>query len=308
MEQRISLTVPAEAEGQRADRFLASSVEDFSRESLKSSFDSGSVTMDGRAVKPSLRLKAGMVLEAVLPEKRILEAVPQDLPIDIVYEDGDIAVVDKPAGMVVHPAGGNEDGTLVNALMFRLDGLSAINGVIRPGIVHRIDKDTSGLLVIAKNDAAHEKLSEQFRVHSITRRYMAVVSGDLSDARGTIDAPIGRDERDRKAFTVTARNSKRAVTHYSVIKRFGEYTLVDLSLETGRTHQIRVHMKYIGHPVVGDPLYGRHTELDRRFDGQLLHAYRLGFIHPSTGEYIEFTSPMPERFKVLTEREGGNNE
>ena len=298
MEKSIFTVSPGQ-EGTRADRFLADSVEGFSRESLKESFEKGLVTVDGKSIKPSLKLKAGTVLEAVLPDTGVLDVVAQDIPIDIVYEDDDIAIVDKPAGMVVHPANGNEDGTMVNALMYRLDHLSAINGVIRPGIVHRIDKDTSGLLVVAKNDKAHAALSEQFRVHSITRRYTAIVSGVLPNEKGTIDAPLGRDPYDRKAFTVTLKNSKNAVTHYEVIKRYDGYTHIDVSLETGRTHQIRVHMKYIGHPIVGDKLYGRNTALDKRFDGQLLHAYLLGFIHPSTGEYVEFRSEIPERFRTL---------
>ncbi|MBO4359845.1 MAG: RluA family pseudouridine synthase [Eubacteriaceae bacterium] len=297
--EKIILTVSREEAGMRSDRFLADHAGGFSRQSLKESFDSGMVTLAGRPVKPSLKLREGDVIEAVLPDTAVLDAVPQDIPLDIVYEDADIAVVDKPAGMVVHPANGNFDGTMVNALMYHLDSLSAINGVIRPGIVHRIDKDTSGLLVVAKNDRAHEALAEQFRVHSITRRYTALLNGILSEKRGTIDAPIGRDPANRLAFTVTARNSKRAVTHFETAGLYEGFTHVYVTLETGRTHQIRVHMKYIGHPVIGDPLYSGGTELDRMFDGQLLHACTLGFIHPSTGEYVEFESPIPERFNIL---------
>ena len=304
--EKIVLTVTPAEEGMRADRFLADHAEGFSRQSLKESFESGLVTVGGKEAKPSLRLRGGDTLEAVLPSLSVLDVRPQDIPIDIVYEDPDVAVVDKPAGMVVHPAGGNPDGTLVNALMYRLDSLSAINGVIRPGIVHRIDKDTSGLLVVAKNDRAHEALAEQFRVHSITRRYTALINGLLPERKGTVDAPIGRDPSDRLRYTVTLKNSKRAVTHYESAGLYEGFTHIYLTLETGRTHQIRVHMKYIGHPVIGDPLYSSGTALDGMFDGQLLHACTLGFIHPSTGGYMEFHSPIPERFNILLKGRADN--
>lgn len=297
--EKIILTVSPDEAGVRADRFLADHAGGFSRQSLKECFDSSTVTVSGKPVKPSAKLRSGDVLEAVLPEVTVLDVKPQDIPLDIVYEDNDLAVVDKPAGMVVHPASGNPDGTMVNALMYRLDSLSAINGVIRPGIVHRIDKDTSGLLVVAKNDAAHEALAQQFRVHSITRRYTALLNGLLPEKRGTVDAPIGRDPANRMAYTVTLKNSKRAVTHYETAGLYEDFTHVYVTLETGRTHQIRVHMKYIGFPVIGDPIYSTGTALDRMFDGQLLHACTLGFIHPATGEYMEFESPIPERFNIL---------
>lgn len=304
--EKITLTVTSAESGTRCDRFLADHAEGFSRQSLKESFDAGLVSVSGRPAKPSLKLKEGDRVEAALPELTVLDAKPQDIPIDIVYEDEDVAVVDKPAGMVVHPAGGNPDGTLVNALMYRLDSLSAINGVIRPGIVHRIDKDTSGLLVVAKNDRAHEALAEQFRVHSITRRYTALLNGLLPEKKGTVDAPIGRDPSDRLRYTVTLKNSKRAVTHYETAGLYEGFTHIYVTLETGRTHQIRVHMKYIGYPIIGDPLYSSGTALDRMFDGQLLHACTLGFIHPSSGEYMEFESPIPERFNILLKGRADN--
>jgi len=288
-----------EESGQRVDKFLSEAVAEFSRERLKEIFEEGNVMVDGKPTKPSLRLKSGDAVSALLPETEILRVEAQDIPLHIVYQDQDIAIIDKAQGMVVHPAPGASDGTMVNALMYHMDHLSAINGVIRPGIVHRIDKNTSGLLVVAKNDTAHRKLAAQFAEHSITRAYSTVVHGVLPNQKGTVDAPIGRDPHNRKAMAVTERNNKRAVTHYSVIAKYQEYTHLDVRLETGRTHQIRVHMKYIGHPVIGDPLYGRNTELDRGFDGQLLHAYLLGFRHPSSGEYIEFRSELPQYFYRL---------
>ncbi|MNJ44274.1 Ribosomal large subunit pseudouridine synthase D [compost metagenome] len=220
-----------------------------------------------------------------------MEIAAEDIPLDIYFEDRDVIVVNKPRGMVVHPAPGHSSGTLVNALMAHCQDLSGINGELRPGIVHRIDKDTSGLLMAAKNDKAHASLAAQLKEHSVTRKYLALVHGNLSHDQGTVDAPIGRDPHDRKMYTVIDRNSKHAVTHFHVVERFGDYTLLELKLETGRTHQIRVHMKFIGHPLVGDPMYGRSKGI--KFDGQALHAAVLGFVHPATGEYMEFTAPIP---------------
>ena len=291
--------VEKDGEGERADRFLANHLDGFSREKLKKVFDAGSVEVNGVAVKPSFKLKENDFLSAYLPEDEVLDVKAENIELNIVYQDGDIAVIDKPAGMVVHPANGNPNGTMVNALMYHIDNLSAINGVVRPGIVHRIDKETSGLLVVAKNDEAHNALAAQFAVHSITRAYKAVVHGNFSTQRGTIDAPIGRDLNNRKAFCVTLKNSKRAVTHYEVVKNLDGYSLLDVTLETGRTHQIRVHMKYISHPIVGDKLYGLNTDLDRPYNGQLLHAYLLGFVHPRSKEYVEFRSELPARFDKL---------
>ena len=303
MEMLREFVVGEEDAGQRADKFLSSRVEEFSREQLKELFSRGEVLLNGKRVTPSEKLSAGAVLSAVLPQVRQLEILAEEIPLNIVYEDADVAVVDKPQGLVVHPAPGNYSGTMVNGLLQRLDNLSAINGVIRPGIVHRIDKDTSGLLVVAKNDAAHNALAAQFAAHSITRAYEAVVHGTPSHDEGVIDAPIGRDPNNRKAMTVTEKNSKRAVTHYWVLRRYENYSHLRLQLQTGRTHQIRVHMRAIGHPVVGDPLYGRHTSLDAPFAGQLLHAALLGFTHPSTGEYMEFHSELPDYFYRLLKRE-----
>ncbi len=283
----------------RADKFLAEHLNGFSRERLKSVFDMGNVTVNGSSVKPSYKLREGDTLNAIPPVEEILDVKAENIPLDIVYQDCDIAIVNKPAGMVVHPANGNYTGTMVNALMYHLDNLSAINGVVRPGIVHRIDKETSGLLVVAKNDEAHKALADQFAVHSITRAYKAVVHGSFQKEIGTIDAPIGRDPYDRKAFCVIDKNAKRAVTHYRVERDYSLYSLLDVTLETGRTHQIRVHMKYISHPIVGDKVYGRNTQLDKPYDGQLLHAYLLGFTHPRSGEYVEFKSELPSRFDDL---------
>lgn len=285
--------------GKRLDRFIAESLDGLSRERIKKLFGLGYVTLNGNEVKPSRKTLEGDEIRVVLPEAENTDAKPENIPINIVYEDEDIVVVDKAQGMVVHPANGNYTGTLVNALLYHVDSLSEINGVIRPGIVHRIDKDTSGLLVVAKNDAAHLSLSEQFRDHSITRAYRTVCHGVISENEFTVNAPIGRHAVKRKEMCVTDRNSKKAVTHGTVLKRYQDYTFLDMKLETGRTHQIRVHLKYIGHPVIGDPVYGKNTSLDRQFEGQLLHAYRLGFIHPKSGEYIEFESELPEYFHKL---------
>jgi 23S rRNA pseudouridine1911/1915/1917 synthase len=229
-----------------------------------------------------------------LPEPEPLEAFPEDIPIDVVYEDSDVIVINKPRGMVVHPAAGHPNGTVVNALLHHCKDLSGINGVMRPGIVHRIDKDTSGLLMVAKNDLAHASLAEQLKEHTVTRKYSALVYGVMQHDKGTIDAPIGRANHDRKLYVVTEKNSKHAVTHFAVSERFDEYTLLELKLETGRTHQIRVHMKYISHPLVGDPVYGGKSGRTLGMKGQALHAEVLGFNHPRTGEYLEFSVPIPE--------------
>ena len=246
----------------------------------------------------------------ILPQVKNDEVTAEDIPIDIVYQDNDIAVINKPQGMVVHPACGNYTGTLTNGLMYHLDSLSAINGTVRPGIVHRIDKDTSGLLVVAKNDIAHNKLAAQFKEHTITRAYKAVVHGIVPNEKGIIDAPIGRSPSNRKMMCVTQKNSKNAVTHYEKLGINDRFSYLKLVLETGRTHQIRVHMKYIGYPVVGDRLYGYNRKDDMIFEGQLLHAYLLGFKHPNSGKYIEFRSVVPEYFnKVFNIKacEGENN-
>lgn len=288
--------------GTRADVWLAGKISRYSRSYVQKLIGDGFVTLGGRTIKPNHKLKAGDELLVRLPEPERLEVIPERIDLSIVYEDEDVIVIDKPKGMVVHPAAGNYSGTLVNALMgYCGDSLSDINGIIRPGIVHRIDKDTSGLLVVAKNNAAHEKLSDMLKEHKINRIYAAVVEGVIREDCGKIDAPIGRHPVDRKKMAVNARNGRRAVTHFKVLERFKEHTYVELELETGRTHQIRVHMSYIGYPIVGDEVYGRRKQ---KFDvrGQVLHAKRLSFTHPSTGEYMSFESPLPEYFeRVLNE-------
>jgi 23S rRNA pseudouridine1911/1915/1917 synthase len=251
-------------------------------------------------VKPNYKLAVGDQVIVVVPEPEEADIRPEPIPLDVVYEDGDVIVVNKPRGLVVHPAPGHTSGTLVNALVHHCRDLSGINGVLRPGIVHRIDKDTSGLLMAAKNDAAHLSLAEQLKEHTVNRKYIALVHGNLAHEHGTVDAPIGRDPHDRKMYTVTDKNSKPAVTHFRVLERFsGGYTLVELKLETGRTHQIRVHMKFIGHPLVGDPMYGRSKSITMETEGQALHAAVLGFVHPSTGETLHFEAPLPADMEHL---------
>ena len=291
----IELTALAEDEGSRLDSFLAS-VTDYSRNSIQLYMDSGLVTVNGKKGAKNYRLKAGDMIVLSVPEPEFADIVPEDIPLDIVYEDRDVLVVNKPKGMVVHPANGNYTGTLVNALMYHCkDSLSGINGEIRPGIVHRIDKDTSGLLVIAKNDMAHEHRSRQLKAHSMLRVYSAIVYGNVRED-GTVDAPIGRHPTDRKKFTVTERNSKNAVTHYKITEKLNGFTLIECRLETGRTHQIRVHMAHIGHPLRGDPVYGP-KKVITELHGQALHAGTLGFIHPRSGEFISFTSRPPIEFE-----------
>lgn len=283
---------------ERIDKYITESwEEDVSRSQVQLWIASGHVKVNGKPVKANYKLAEGDVLEVTVPEPAAVEIVPEDIPLDIAYEDSDVVVVNKPRGMVVHPAPGHASGTLVNALMHHCKDLSGINGELRPGIVHRIDKDTSGLLMAAKNDKAHASLAAQLKDHSVTRKYVALVHGNVSHDQGTVDAPIGRDPFDRKMYTVTERNSKHAVTHFAVLERFGDYTLLELQLETGRTHQIRVHMKFIGHPLVGDPVYGRSKGI--KMDGQALHAKVLGFIHPSSGEYLEFTADIPQDMEEL---------
>ncbi|MEK3788166.1 RluA family pseudouridine synthase [Paenibacillus sp. FSL K6-1230] len=282
----------AEESKTRIDKFIAEQLPDVSRSQVQLWIGDGKVLVNGQAVKSNYKLNIGDHIELSVPEPEAVDLQPEPIPIEVVYEDRDVIVVNKQRGLVVHPAPGHSSGTLVNALMYHCKDLSGINGELRPGIVHRIDKDTSGLLMAAKNDKAHASLAAQLKDHSVTRRYLALVHGNLSHDQGTVDAPIGRDTNDRKMFAVTERNSKHAVTHFMVLERFGDYTLLELKLETGRTHQIRVHMKFIGHPLVGDPMYGRNKGI--RMDGQALHAAVLGFVHPSSGEYLEFSAPLPE--------------
>ncbi len=295
----ITITIEQEVAGERIDKALATIQEGWSRSQVGNWLDEGAIKVNGGEVKAKYKVKEGDVIEVNVPEVEDLEIIAEDLNLEIVYEDADVLVVNKPRGMVVHPAPGHATGTLVNGLMHHCQDLSGINGVARPGIVHRIDKDTSGLLMVAKNDVAHEGLVSQLVNKTVTRKYTALVHGHIAHDKGTIDAPIGRDQKDRQKQAIVD-NGKHAVTHFEVIERFGLFTLVECRLETGRTHQIRVHMNYIGFPLAGDPKYGPKKTID--FPGQVLHAGVLGFIHPVTGEYLEFSAPLPEDFEnVLTE-------
>jgi 23S rRNA pseudouridine1911/1915/1917 synthase len=296
---RFETVVQQENSGTRLDSFLADCMPGQSRSSVQGLIERDLVRVDGRAVKNSYRVKAGERVEVVLPPPESTEVEPEPIPLDIVYEDSSLLVINKPAGMVVHPAVGNRTGTLVNALLHHTDRLSDAGDLTRPGIVHRIDKDTTGLLVVAKNEVAHRNLARQLKAHTVKRKYIALVKGVIDEDGGTIDAPIGRHPTDRKRMAVVAKNSRDAVTHFSVIKRFNRYTLVEARLETGRTHQIRVHMHYIGHPVVGDPKYGKAGELGA--EGLMLHAAVLGFVHPEKDEYMEFEAPLPPHFLKVIE-------
>lgn len=293
------LTVTEELDGKRLDAALAQLLPQFTRSLLAQLIESGNVQKNGVLCAKSVKVKALDELSVTLPVAQETELVAQDIPLDIVYEDEDLLVVNKPKDMVVHPAAGNPDKTLVNALMYHCKGsLSGINGELRPGIVHRIDKDTSGLLVVAKNDMAHVGLSEQLACHSMNRIYQAVVYGKLKTDAGEINAPIGRSQKDRKKMAITDKNSKIAVTGYEVLTRYKGFTHVQLKLKTGRTHQIRVHMASIGHPVAGDVVYGPKSAI-KELNGQCLHAGVLGFVHPRTGEYMEFTAPLPPYFSAF---------
>lgn len=288
--------------GGRVDKFIADADIGLSRSAAASLIEKGAVTVNDKPVSKKTKLFEGDCITIEVPDPVPYEAKAENIPLDIVYEDSDLLVVNKPKGMVVHPAAGNYEGTLVNALLYHCgSSLSGINGVLRPGIVHRIDKDTSGLLIVAKNDTSHASLAEQIKEHSFTREYEAVVFGNLKNDEGTVDAPIGRNPNDRKKMCVTERNSRNAVTHYKVICRYKGYTHIRCCLETGRTHQIRVHMAYIGHPVAGDQVYGVKNERVS-FTGQCLHAKKIGFVHPSTGEYMEFDSELPPYFRQFIEK------
>lgn len=290
-------TVPETESGMRLDKWLAAEDIGLTRTALQNLIESGNIIVNGKSVQKNYKQKSGDRIEVNIPDPEPLRVEAENIPLDIVYEDSSLLVVNKPKGMVVHPAPGNYTGTLVNALIYHCgDSLSGINGIIRPGIVHRIDKNTSGLLIVAKNDMAHAGLSEQIKVHSFTREYEAVACGRFREEQGSIDAPIGRHHTDRKKMCVTDRNSKNAVTHYSVIEQLDKYAHLRLRLETGRTHQIRVHLSYIGHPVLGDDVYGKPF---KGIDGQCLHAKKIGFVHPVTGEYMEFDSELPDYFKEI---------
>ncbi|EGF21448.1 ribosomal large subunit pseudouridine synthase D [Streptococcus sanguinis SK1058] len=294
----MEVRIEASAAGQRLDKAVAE-LTDLSRSLANEQIKDGRILVNGQAKKAKYAVKEGDVISYEQPEPEVVEYVPEDIPLEIVYQDEDVAVVNKPQGMVVHPSAGHTSGTLVNALMYHIKDLSGINGVLRPGIVHRIDKDTSGLLMIAKNDQAHVALADELKDKKSLRKYWAIVHGNLPNDRGVIEAPIGRSEKDRKKQAVTAKG-KPALTRFQVLERFGDYTLVELQLETGRTHQIRVHMAYIGHPVAGDEVYGPRKTL--KGHGQFLHARTLGFTHPRTGEVLEFTAEVPVIFQETLEK------
>ncbi|GGI43285.1 pseudouridine synthase [Paenibacillus marchantiophytorum] len=292
MNEIVEWTVEKEYAKERIDKFITEAwEEEVSRTLIQQWVKDGHVKVNGKAIKPNYKLSEQDVISLQVPEPQGVELAAEDIPLNVVYEDADLIVINKQRGLVVHPAPGHYSGTLVNALMYHCKDLSGINGELRPGIVHRIDKDTSGLIMSAKNDKAHASLAEQLKAHTVNRKYIALVHGHLQHDQGTIDAPIGRDSHDRKMFTVTEKNSKTAVTHFVVIERFGDFTLVELKLETGRTHQIRVHMKFIGHPLVGDPMYGKSKGM--LMNGQALHAAVLGFKHPRSGEWLQFEAPIP---------------
>ncbi len=284
--------------GMRIDKYLSNNIEGKSRSFIQGLIDSDSVIVNGKNIKSNYKLKENDLLEVVMPEPIELDVKPENIELNIIYEDKDIIVLNKPQGVVVHPAPGNYSGTLVNGLLYHCNDLSGINGVIRPGIVHRIDKDTSGILVIAKNDEAHNALAEQFKEHSIKREYYALVEGKFNNLEGTIDRPLGRNKKDRLKMAIVE-DGKRAITHYKVLEQYNNNTsLVKCILETGRTHQIRVHMSSIGHPLVGDPLYGSKKQ-KFKLNGQVLHAKTLGFIHPTSKEYMEFDSELPKYYLDL---------
>ena len=299
--KRLCLQSDPSWTGERIDKFLAEVMQDYSRSFLQKQFKEGNITVNGKPAKASLKVGDDDEIVVFLPENQEPDIEPEDIPLDVLYEDDQLLVVNKPKGMVVHPSAGHYSGTLVNALMYHCkDNLSGINGVLRPGIVHRIDMDTTGAIIACKNDLAHASIAAQLKEHTITRRYEAIVCGVLKDDTGTIDAPIGRSQKDRKKMAVLASGGREAVTHYRVLNRFREYTHIECRLETGRTHQIRVHMASLGHPLLGDAVYGP-AKCPYKLQGQTLHAGVLGFHHPRTGAYMEFTAPLPDYFKHLLE-------
>ena len=300
--ERLEFIIGAEDTGERLDKFLSERIEGLSRSAVSRMIEDGTVTVGDKPVKKNYKTALDDSITVLIEDPEPVDILPEDIPLDIVYEDEHVLVVNKPKGMVVHPAPGHYTGTLVNALMYHCgDGLSGINGELRPGIVHRIDKDTSGLLAVAKSDIAHAGLSEQIKEHSFTREYLAICYGNIKEEERTVDAPIGRHKTDRKRMCVTSLNSREAVTHIRVLERYGDFTYVRCILETGRTHQIRVHMAYIGHPLAGDEVYGP-SKVIRELGGQCLHAYKLGFIHPVSGEYLEFTADPPQSFVRFREK------
>lgn len=302
MGERYHFVIDEESANQRVDSAVTKLVNGLTRSSVQKLIDGGNITVNHHVINKNYKLKLDDALVIVVPEAKPMEAAAENIPIEIIYEDCDLLVVNKPKGMVVHPANGNWEGTLVNALLYHCgNSLSGINGVIRPGIVHRIDKDTSGLLMVAKNDAAHLGLAQQIKDHSFTREYETIVYGNVREDKGTICQPIGRNPKDRKKMAVTMKNSKPATTHFEVIKRYGDFTHLRCRLETGRTHQIRVHMAYIGHPVAGDSVYGP-KKVITSLKGQCLHAKKIGFVHPIKNEYMEFSSDLPDYFKSFLKK------
>ena len=299
---RLDYMIAGEHVGERLDKYLSDQAENLSRSAASRLIEDGKVTVGEKTVKKNYKLADGDRITVLIDDPKPVDIIPEDIPLDIVYEDEHLLVVNKPKGMVVHPAPGNDCGTLVNALMYHCgDHLSGINGALRPGIVHRIDKNTSGLLAVAKSDIAHAGLSEQIKEHSFTRKYLAICYGNIKEDERTIDAPIGRHKTDRKKMCVTQLNSKPAVTHIRVLERYNGFTYIECRLETGRTHQIRVHLSSIGHPIAGDDVYGP-SKVITSLHGQCLHACQLGFIHPGTGEYLEFFAEPPETFLTFREK------
>ena len=297
--EQLEFMISPEESNTRIDKYLSEQLEGTSRSYIQKLIENGQVSVNGKAVKSNYKLRADDVLSVEIPEPEELKVEAEEIPLSVLYEDEQLLVVDKPKGMVVHPAAGHYNGTLVNALLYHCkDQLSGINGVMRPGIVHRIDRNTTGALVVCKTDLAHQSLAEQLKVHSITRKYRGIVHGNIKEDEGTIHSIIGRDPKDRKKMASGVKNGKDAVTHYRVLERFGNYTYAEFVLETGRTHQIRVHMRSIGHPLLGDDLYGP-AKCPFNLEGQTLHAMVLGFIHPVSGSYMEFTAPLPEYFEKL---------
>lgn len=303
--EQFDFTIEKEQVNLRIDKYLSDELEGTSRSYIQKLMENGDITVNGKRVKSNYKVKVSDFIQVTLPDPEELNLEPENIPLSILYEDEHLLVVDKPKGMVVHPAAGHFTGTLVHALLYHCkDQLSGINGVTRPGIVHRIDQNTTGALVICKTDVAHRNLAEQLKVHSITRRYRAIVCGNVKEDSGTIHTTIGRDPKDRKKMAPNVQNGKDAITHYKVLERFGNYTYMEFKLETGRTHQIRVHMKSIGHPILGDDIYGP-AKCPFKLEGQTLHAMILGFIHPITGSYMEFSAPLPEYFdRLLTKLRG----
>ncbi len=302
MSEVLTCIVPESMTGTRIDKYLIESFPEYSRSYFQKLIKDEAVFVDLKPIKANYKVNTGETIKIVLPEPISLDVEPENIPLDIIYEDDDVLLINKPKDMVVHPSAGHERGTIVNAVMYHCkDNLSSINGVMRPGIVHRIDKDTTGVIVICKNDMAHNSLAIQLKDHSITRKYHAIVYNNIIEDEGTVNAVIGRSPNDRKKMAVGVKNGREAVTHYKVLKRFGNYTYIECTLETGRTHQIRVHMTSIGHPLLGDAVYGP-NKIYPGLMGQTLHAKVLGFIHPTTGQYVEFETPLPDYFTQLLDK------